>query len=113
MDDKALKLYSFIQERYLWQFYSRTWDREENIEGILTKAVKLLSGQKLQAEDNSKDRYFYAEAVTVADEIKKKFPWLGEMSGEQIKDAFDAVRDKLIDVTVTNSLNGELNIPNY
>ena len=27
MEDRVVELVSFIQERYLWQFAPRTWDR--------------------------------------------------------------------------------------
>ena len=39
MAEQALKsqvddLFDYVQERCLWQFFSRTWDRTENIEEI-------------------------------------------------------------------------------
>jgi V-containing nitrogenase delta subunit len=113
MEDKVQELYKFIQERYLWQFYSRTWDRKENINEILGKAAKILAKEEVVIQDTSKDKVFYAEAKMVADEVSRKFSWLGEMDKTQIFTIVEKVKDKLIDVTVTNSQNGELNIPFY
>ncbi len=113
MEDKALELYKFIQERYLWQFYSRSWDRDENISAIFDKYSKLLSGEKVENEDTLKDKAYYAEAKTVADETKKKFDWLSSLGKEQIQLILGQVKEKLVDVTITRSQNGELHNPNY
>lgn len=113
MEEKVLELYKFIQQRYLWQFYSRTWDREENIREILGKTSRLLSGEEIALEDSFKDRAFYAEAKMVAEEAGKRFAWLAELDKAQIQSVIEKVKEKLIDVTITNSQNGELNIPNY
>jgi V-containing nitrogenase delta subunit len=112
MEAQALALYSFIQERYLWQFYSRTWDREENIHHILDEFVKILSGETTGG-NNPKERYFYAEAATVAAETKRKFPWLGGLDRAELENLAASVKAKLIDVTVTRSQNGELNVSYY
>ncbi len=113
MDDRSLKIYSFIQERYLWQFYSRTWDREENINNILKKIPGIILGEQLTLDGTTKDTCFYAEAKIAAIELKSKFPWLNELDKAQMEEIFKAVKEKLIDVTITRSQNCELNIPNY
>ncbi len=113
MEEKALELYKFIQERYLWQFYSRTWDRDENIREILGKAAKILSREEVALDDTAKDRAFYAEAKMVAVEAGKKFPWIDGLEKPQLEEIMAKVKEKLIEVTITNSQNGELNIPNY
>lgn len=113
MEEKALELYKFIQERYLWQFYSRTWDREENIREILGKTAQILSGEEVVPGDTNKDRAYYAEAKMVANEAAGKFPWLGELDKPLVQAIIGEVKTKLIDVMITNSQNGELNIPNY
>lgn len=112
MDEKAQELYSFIQERYLWQFYSRTWDRDENINNILDYLVMILAGEKLASTD-SKERYYYAEAVTVANEVKKRFPWLAEVKRAELEQIVADVKTKLIDVVITRSQNEELHVPYY
>ena len=42
-------LFDYVQERCLWQFFSRTWDRKENIEGIIKQATTLLHGKQRQS----------------------------------------------------------------
>lgn len=113
IDEKVLELYNFIQKRYLWQFYSRTWDRDENINEILKKFSAIITGEEAVVSESSKDRAFYAEAKIVAAETGKKIPWLKEMDKEQIRGIIEKVKEKLIDVTITRSQNAELNIPNY
>jgi V-containing nitrogenase delta subunit len=113
MEEKARELYKFIQERYLWQFYSRTWDRDENINGILKKFAGIVTGEESGIADSPKERAFYAEAKMVAAESRKKFPWLDELEKDQIRAIVEEVREKLIDVAITRSQNCELNNPNY
>jgi nitrogenase delta subunit len=113
MEDQALELYTFIQERYLWQFYSRTWDREENIAEILKKSSEMLAGDEVTIADTLKDRAFYAEAKMVADETRRKFPWLAEMGKPEIQAIVEKVKAKLIDTNITRSQNAELHNPNY
>lgn len=113
MEEKVLELYTFIQERYLWQFYSRTWDREENINEILKKFSAMITGEELAASDSLKDKAFFAEAKMVAAESVKKIPWLGELDKRQIQEIIEKVKGKLIDTYITRSQNSELNIPNY
>jgi V-containing nitrogenase delta subunit len=113
MEEKVLELYKFFQQRYLWQFYSRSWDRDENINGILNKLPSILSGEILNISDSLKEKAFYAEAKTVAIEVKERFPWISQMDKSQAQSIITAVKDKIIDITITKSQNGELNIPNY
>lgn len=113
MEEKVLELYTFIQERYLWQFYSRTWDRDENINEIIKKFSAIISGEELEASDSLKDRAFFAEAKMVAAEAGKKLPWLYEPEKQQVRAIIDKVKEKLIDTYITRSQNSELNIPNY
>jgi V-containing nitrogenase delta subunit len=112
MQDRIEELSLFIQERCLWQFHSRSWDRKENIDGILAKVVAILMNDQLSLE-TLQDRCFYANAKILTSEIKNAFPWLGELDESQLKTLIDGVREKLLDVTVNRSLNAELNVPNY
>ncbi|OPX43394.1 nitrogenase vanadium-iron protein delta chain [Ruminiclostridium hungatei] len=113
MADKVAELYKFFQQRYLWQFYSRAWDRDENINGILDKLPVIFSGGQPEVADTLKDRAFYAEARIVAMEVTERYPWVKDMDVSQLKSTIDAVKEKIIDVTITKSQNGELNIQNY
>ena len=42
MIEQVKQLVGYVQERCLWQFASRTWDRTENIEGVLKQVGALL-----------------------------------------------------------------------
>ena len=112
MKDISEKIYAFVQERYLWQFHSRVWDREANINGILTGTLQLLSG-KQPARESAAEKCWYVDAYTFANDIKTKFPeflQLGEAARETV---FGELKAKLTDVMITRSLNCEVRIPNY
>lgn len=113
MDDKTLELYTFIQERYLWQFYSRSWDRDENIHGILNKFSEIMLGEDVTGFDSLKERAFYAEAKMMVLETKQRFPWLEELEKSQLEAMVQNVKGKMIDVYITRSLNLELTNSNY
>jgi len=112
MEDRVVELVSFIQERYLWQFAPRTWDREENINGILNQASQLLTGKKVLPE-SPKEKCFYADAKFFVNEIKNKFSWINEMDDVQKKSLIESAKEKLIEVTITKSLNLEVDSPKY
>lgn len=112
MKDRAEELFSFIQKRYLWQFHSRSWDRVENINGILGQAADLLIGKEVVAE-TPKDRGFYADSKLLVSEATSRLPWINELSSDEKIELITSVKEKLLEVTVTKSLNGELKMPMY
>lgn len=112
MKEKIEEITSFIQERCLWQFFSRTWDREENIEGILTKVTEILTGEHLIIETPT-DKYFYAEAKILASDIRNKFSWVKGTSKVDIKAVIDGVKARITEIAIEKSRNCELNMPNY
>ena len=112
MQEKVNEILSHIQERCLWQFHSRTWDREQNINGVLNDVAKMLTGEAVVAE-TPMEKSFYADAKILVEQIKEKFSWINEMGDSEKKEIIEAIKAKLIDITVTKSLNGELNVPFY
>ena len=112
MDKKAYEVFLYLQERCLWQFHSRAWDREDNISNIKTDIMKLLVDKKINNETLI-DKCHYADARILADDLKRRFPWLMEMSETERNQILSDGFDKLFDVTVTHSLNAELNNENY
>lgn len=112
MESKVEELVKFIQEHYLWQFHSRAWDRKENINGILGDTYDLLIGKKLKRE-TPMEKTFYSESMIFFEEIKKNFSWLLDMSDEDKKKIINGVIDRMTEITITKSLNAELNNPNY
>lgn len=112
MENEIEELYSFVQERYLWQFYSRAWDREQNIKGILNKTFEILTDKKSDTE-SPMDRYFYSEGVIFSEAIKEKFQWFLELDETKKKSILDGVQEKLLNIAINKSLNGELKNPAY
>jgi nitrogenase delta subunit len=108
MTDKVDQLYDYVQERCLWQFFSRSWDREENIQGILAKATELLTGKDI-ALDTPMDRLFFADAKILVADFKTRFPWIEDAGPAQIRDWMHALKERLVDIAITNSKNAELN----
>lgn len=112
MKEKIKEVTSLIQEQCLWQFFSRSWDREENIEGILTMTGKLLNGEKINLETMA-DKAFYSDAKFLADDIRKKMPWISELDKEGTLELIEGVKKRMLYITVKKSRNCELNLPNY
>jgi V-containing nitrogenase delta subunit len=112
MSAQSDQIVAFIQERCLWQFFSRTWDREENIEGIIDLLGKIIKGQKLALE-TAADRCFYADAKILVGQLKERYDWIASFSPEQLDDVLTDVKAKLTEITITKSKNAELKIPNY
>lgn len=112
MSNKAEEILAFIMERCLWQFHSRSWDREENINGIMKKTFELLTGKTITAE-TPQEKCFYADAKILVDELKAKFSWIETVDEAEAKTLTDTLIDKLIDINITKSLNAELKVPFY
>ncbi len=110
--DQVEQLYTYVQERCLWQFLSRTWDRRENIEGVLKTATDLLTGNAPKRE-TPMERLFYADAKILAADFKERFPWINEKSPADIHALMEGVKEKLTDIAITHSKNGELNNSAY
>ena len=105
--ERTEEVTSLIQQRCLWQFHSRSWDREENINGVLGQAAKILTGEKAVLETLI-DRAFYADAKLLVADLEKKFQWLSKMDNAQKKAVLESVKASLIDISITKSRNGEL-----
>ena len=112
MKDKIDQLTNHIQERCLWQFFSRTWDREENIEGIITKAIEIICGEKSSMETLT-DKSYFADARVLVSDFKRLYPWIESVEKDEIKNILNSVKDRLRHITITGSHNEELNDPNY
>ncbi len=112
MNEKIEQLVGYIQQRCLWQFFSRSWDREENIEGILTKAGQIFAGEEPSLETNM-DRCFYADARILVADFRTEFPWIREEDSSEIKSLLEGVKERLRFIAIEGSHNGELNMQNY
>jgi len=107
LSDKVGDLYEYVQERCLWQFYSRSWDRVENIDGILAQATGMFIGKKLDTP-TPQDRYFMAEAKIMVDDCLSRYSWLKDASEEEIRVIIGELHGRLTDIAITSSKNHEL-----
>ncbi|MFG1478759.1 V-containing nitrogenase subunit delta [Xanthobacter sp. V4C-4] len=106
--EKIDQLFGYVQERCLWQFSSRAWDRQENIDGIIATASDLLSGREPK-RDTPMHKIFYADALLMVGDFKTRFPWIADVAPEEADELMRGLKDLLVDHTITKSLNHELN----
>ena len=106
------EIVTFIQEHCLWQFFSRTWDREDNIKNVLSLTFKFLTGEPFKSETPD-ERCHFANANRLAAEMKEALPWLEDLPKKDLATVLSRVNDSLEDITVKHSLNAELNQPGY
>lgn len=112
MEDKIEAVYGFVMERCLWQFFSRNWDREANINHIMPNVAKLQSGQEIDRSTHIANAH-YADAKILTEQLAERFPWFSTLSVGEVTEICDKVREKLIDIAVVNSLNAERTEVNY
>jgi nitrogenase delta subunit len=112
MSARSEEIVAFIQERCLWQFFSRAWDREENIQGIIDLLGQIVKGQHVSLETPA-DRCFYADAKILVMQLKERLPWIAELSAEQVDEELSGVKARLTEIAITKSRNGELRTANY
>lgn len=105
---KIDQLFDYCQERCLWQFFSRSWDREENIDGILGAATAILAGEEPR-KNTPMNKLFYADAKIMVADFRSRFPWIGACSPEEIRALMAGLRVRLTEIAITKSLNRELN----
>jgi nitrogenase delta subunit len=107
-NEKMAQLEWYITKHCLWQYNSRGWDRLIQNERILTKTKQLLRGENAKDDDTTADRYYWSEAKSLSFSFKKYFPWLTELSKEDISQILDLLKERLDHTMVHASLNQEL-----
>ena len=112
MEDKTQAVFDFVQERCLWQFFSRNWDRERNITSIMKNVADLFSGKEVPKETNL-DKCYFADAKILLEQLSERYEWFAGLTGQEVAEICDKVKDKLIDLAVTNSLNAERTLEYY
>ncbi|VVT51463.1 Nitrogenase (iron-iron) delta chain (EC [Kosakonia radicincitans] len=60
-DEQVELMVDYIMKHCLWQFHSRTWDREKQNAGVLGKTRQLLCGEEVELA-NPADRCYWADA---------------------------------------------------
>lgn len=111
-EDKIEQLVDYIMKKCLWQFHSRTWDREKQNEGILTKTMQILCDEPVEI-DTPADKCYWVDAVCLAEAFKTRYGWIASMSKDEIKSLMQGLKDRMDYLTITGSLNEELNDPRY
>lgn len=112
MNNYTADLYKFIQEHYLWQFHSRSWDREANINGIVGLATQLLTCDVISLNTPA-EKCYYADAVTLVKDVKKAFPGFVELGADGIQAVMKSLKEKLHEVVIDKCLNAEVKIAQY
>lgn len=107
MESKLDDIFGYVQERCLWQFASRTWDRHENIDGVLAHAQQLLTGKQPEL-DTPMQRIFYADAKSMVDDLRDRFAWIKASDATEIATLLDQLKVRLVDNVITKSTNREL-----
>lgn len=112
MKDKIEQLVDHIMKKCLWQFNSRAWDRKTQNEGIISKTTQLLCDEHVDVGTPA-DKCFWVEAQILADDFKGLYPWIGTMDKTEIKVLMQGFKDRIDYLTITGSLNAEINDPLY
>jgi Fe-only nitrogenase delta subunit len=96
----------------LWQFHSRTWDRERQNREILTKAKEVLCHESVRPTDRL-DRCHWVDAVVLAESYQKRYPWINKLDKTEIAAIMNGVHKRLDFLTIAGSLNLELTDQHY
>lgn len=112
MKERVEELIDYIMKKCLWQFHSRAWDRERQNKGIIDMTSKLLCGEPVNTDDPA-DRCYWVDAVMMARGFRRDYPWMEELGEEEIKTLMHKLKERLDFLTITGSLNEELNDPKY
>lgn len=112
MDAVATRLLDYFQKNTLWQFFSRDWDRKENLDGMFEALGKLVR-KTPPARDTPAQKAYHAESVVMLQEIHAKVPGFEELSPEAAGAALEEVKKELWDIVITHSKNEELTAELY
>ncbi|NTV45816.1 MAG: Fe-only nitrogenase subunit delta [Chlorobiales bacterium] len=108
MKEQIAQLEDYIMKKCLWQFHSRAWDRKRQNEEILKMTAQLLCNELVDLSTPEKKCY-WVDALYLAESYKKRFVWINAMSNDEIKHLIAGLKERMDHVTVTASLNEELN----
>lgn len=109
---RIMQMEDYIMKHCLWQFHSRSWDRERQNEEILSRAMQILCEDPV-AKETPEERCYWVDALSLAEAFKERFVWFAEMDKESIKALMQKLKERIDYVTITGSLNKELTVARY
>lgn len=112
MHEHVEEMIDYIMKKCLWQFHSRTWDRERQNEGVLGVALKVLCDEPVELS-SPEQRCYWVDAVCLVDAYKERHPWFLKMNKTEIKALWQALKERLDYLTISGSLNEELTDKHY
>jgi nitrogenase delta subunit len=112
-DARVDELVHYIMKHCLWQFHSRTWDRERQNREILGWAKKVLLGEGAEPPADRLERCHWVDGVVLARAWREVSPWVQDLDPNQTAELVDAVRGRVDFLTITGSLNKELTDHQY
>ncbi|ARC90139.1 Fe-only nitrogenase subunit delta [Rhodovulum sp. MB263] len=112
LNERLDPLVDYIMKTCLWQFNSRGWDRLRQSAGILGQTCQILCGEE-PVHETALDRCYWVDAVMLARAFRTRFPWIDDLSKDEIRTLMTALHEKIDHLTVHGSLNEELTVPHY
>lgn len=112
LKDHVDQLVNYIMKNCLWQFHSRAWDRKRQNEGILRQTTQLLCGEPVKV-DTAFERCYWVDAQCLAEAFQEQYPWIRGLNSEEIRQVMQNLHERMDYLTVTGSLNLELNDQHY
>ncbi len=112
MKSRIAELEDYIMKKCLWQFNSRSWDRVNQNDNILLKTMQILCDEPVEKETPTQKCY-WVEAKALAEVFSSRFSWMNTLDKTEIKDLIQGLKDRLDFLTITGSLNKELEDSNY
>lgn len=112
LEPRVEELIDYIMKHCLWQFHSRSWDRERQNEEILKKTKQLLCGEPVDLS-TPYDRCYWVDAVSMVDAFKERYLWINDMSKAELSLLIEGLKKRLDYLTISGSLNEELTDKHY
>jgi len=112
-NEQVEQLVDYIMKHCLWQFHSRTWDRERQNKEILRWAKQMLIEGKADQPADRLERCHWVDGVALAQAYQTRHPWISDLSAGKKSELLDAVHARLDYLTITGSLNLELTDHQY
>jgi|GEM_PF-333252 len=102
----------YIMKNCLWQYNSRGWDRRNQNAGIIGKTAQLLCDEEVE-NSTPLDKCYWVDAVMLNRAYRELYPWISEISKDEIKSLMKILHARMDWVMIDGSLNEELVVQHY